>query len=173
MSRIRKSLALTPVSRYTRGTFDRASLGPLPWFPSNRNLSRSYELCESTRPPRLPKSDRDGGIMGGGGGRESNSPASVMPAKPVLKTGRDTGRVPPPALFIAHSRRPPQPSGTGEWQLSQFLQRRFKAWLWMSWANRSAAVARDASEEVRIDTYRAIRDRSNAGPATLLGESIG
>src|SRR5271163_2567232 len=24
----------------------------------------------------------------GGGGRESNSPASVMPAKPVLKTGR-------------------------------------------------------------------------------------
>src|SRR5271170_7573665 len=35
----------------------------------------------------------------GGGGRESNSPASVMPAKPVLKTGRGTGRVPPPPFI--------------------------------------------------------------------------
>ena len=34
----------------------------------------------------------------GGGGRESNSPASIVPAKPVLKTGGVTGPHPPPSL---------------------------------------------------------------------------
>jgi|HubBroStandDraft_1064217.scaffolds.fasta_scaffold155600_1 hypothetical protein len=37
----------------------------------------------------------------GGGGRESNSPASVMPAKPVLKTGGVTGPHPPPRLDLS------------------------------------------------------------------------
>jgi hypothetical protein len=32
-----------------------------------------------------------------------------MAAKPVLKTGRDTGRVPPPASFIAYLQRSAQP----------------------------------------------------------------
>jgi hypothetical protein len=35
---------------------------------------------------------------GGGEGKESNLPASEMPAKPVLKTGRATGPFPPPGF---------------------------------------------------------------------------
>ena len=62
----------------------------------------------------------------GGGGRESNPPATAMAAKPVLKTGRDTGRVPPPALFIAQLERSPQPyetwSGHGVATLFKFGQ---------------------------------------------------
>ena len=41
---------------------------------------------------------------GGGGGKESNLPASVLPAKPVLKTGGATGPLPPPGVFLPTSR---------------------------------------------------------------------
>jgi hypothetical protein len=34
----------------------------------------------------------------GGGGRESNPPATILAAKPVLKTGKATGPFPPPCL---------------------------------------------------------------------------
>src|SRR5260370_8583094 len=42
----------------------------------------------------------------GGGGRESNPPATILAAKPVLKTGGATGPLPPPPLFISNLRRP-------------------------------------------------------------------
>jgi hypothetical protein len=38
--------------------------------------------------------------MRGGGGRESNPPATAMAARPVLKTGGATGPLPPPGLHI-------------------------------------------------------------------------
>jgi len=72
-----------------------------PTIPGSR--TKSTHKAQKTKKPLSIK-----GFLGGGG-RESNPPATVMAAKPVLKTGRDTGRVPPPALFIAHLRRSPQP----------------------------------------------------------------
>ena len=44
----------------------------------------------------------------GGGGRESNPPATILAAKPVLKTGGATGPLPPPPLFIRYLQRPAQ-----------------------------------------------------------------
>ena len=41
----------------------------------------------------------------GGGGRESNPPATILAAKPVLKTGGATGPLPPPPLFLRNLRR--------------------------------------------------------------------
>ena len=40
-------------------------------------------------------------ISDGGGGKESNLPASVLPAKPVLKTGGATGPLPPPCFDLS------------------------------------------------------------------------
>src|SRR5882757_6834884 len=37
----------------------------------------------------------------GGGGRESNPPATILAAKPVLKTGGATGPLPPPSLDLS------------------------------------------------------------------------
>src|SRR5579863_8582249 len=44
----------------------------------------------------------------GGGGRESNPPATILAAKPVLKTGGATGPLPPPPLFIRYLQRSAQ-----------------------------------------------------------------
>src|SRR5579875_3362717 len=48
-----------------------------------------------------------------GGGRESNPPATVLAAKPVLKTGGATGPLPPPSVPIlircARNYRPMEP----------------------------------------------------------------
>jgi hypothetical protein len=41
----------------------------------------------------------------GGGGKESNLPASVLPARPVLKTGGATGPLPPPNARRASRQR--------------------------------------------------------------------
>ena len=48
-------------------------------------------------PARKP-SKSEGNL--GGGGKESNLPASAIPAKPVLKTGGATGPLPPPSLIF-------------------------------------------------------------------------
>ena len=42
---------------------------------------------------------RISGRQAGGGGRESNPPATILAARPVLKTGKATGPFPPPALI--------------------------------------------------------------------------
>jgi hypothetical protein len=47
----------------------------------------------------------------GGGGRESNPPATILAAKPVLKTGGATGPLPPPPLFIRYLQRFAQSEG--------------------------------------------------------------
>ena len=44
----------------------------------------------------------------GGEGRESNPPATILAAKPVLKTGGATGPLPPPPLFIRYLQRSAQ-----------------------------------------------------------------
>jgi hypothetical protein len=50
---------------------------------------------ESQRPAKVHHSAA--GLLVGGGGKESNLPATAMAAKPVLKTGGATGPLPPPS----------------------------------------------------------------------------
>jgi integrase len=49
------------------------------WWHSRKNLNKIRQVA-------------------GGGGRESNPPATVLAAKPILKTGGTTGPLPPPRL---------------------------------------------------------------------------
>jgi hypothetical protein len=74
-------------------------------LPKPSAMTPNGAFFELDSPANLEKKPAN---QAGGGGRESNPPATILAAKPVLKTGGATGPLPPPALFIRYLQRSTQ-----------------------------------------------------------------
>ena len=81
---------------------DRANVQPLRDRCGERNrtgtrrIERASAWCRLALEWHSTEKPRRIARFGGGGGRESNPPATAMAARPVLKTGGATGPLPPP-----------------------------------------------------------------------------